>query len=519
MNIAKAIRRNQIEGGLILLGILVLLIQFVVTKDFLSDGGIDHTTIIGAPLDDTYIHCRYAENLRSRKGYTFNPVINTDDSLNRISSSRTVSADTSPLWVALIALGGLFAKHLDLIAIILSGIFYLFLSPMMFRLCRYTFVQPYSWSIVAGIITVLSSRLVWASASGMEVTLACFITLFVFREHLMRRQSRATMRMREGFLLALGIAARPELMFLAFLFLIDWLVVGIQQKNGLQDLVKGKIIFLICALPIFLIPYYERGSLIYHSAVVQGVKISFLPDPGYLFFVLKVLAGSFSIPILVAFAAPVFLRKQKDVILLSLFGFGLPILLSFIAPQFRHHGRYFFEVFPILIILGILVSVKFFSDKTKSKPLRYIQIAFLIAALIGAWRGVLLSAESVTNINDQHLASVSWLQDNISSNNKLAVDDVGAIGYFTKAQPIDLTGLISPEFYPLQHDQKLVWHEARKQGANIFIIYTRLNPSFYEYAKDSLELIKEFRVRPPLVASADTVMSVFKLKGDVHAAR
>ena len=251
---------------------------------------------------------------------------------------------------------------------------------------------------------------------------------------------------------------------------------------------------------------------------MQGAKISFIPDIGYSWFALKVLIASFSITALFAFLSPYFLRKQKEFLLLEIFGFGLPILLAFIAPQFRHHGRYFFEVFPLLIILGIVVSVKLFFGQSK-KVVLCIQSVFLITALIGASRGILLSAESVTNINDQHLAAASWIKENTSENDKLAVDDVGAIGYFTERQLVDLTGLISPEFYPLQKNQQLVWHEARKQRAKLFIIYTRLNPTFYQFAKDSLELVKEFRVRPPLVASADTVMSVFRVKGDIHAAR
>ena len=87
-----------------------------------------------------------------------------------------------------------------------------------------------------------------------------------------------------------------------------------------------------------------------------------------------------------------------------------------------------------MIILGIVVSVKFFSDKTKNKNAIYIQTVFIIAALLGASRGILLSAESVRNINDQHLAAVSWIKENTSENDKIAVDDVGAIGYFTKRQ-------------------------------------------------------------------------------------
>jgi hypothetical protein len=308
-------------------------------------------------------------------------------------------------------------------------------------------------------------------------------------------------------------------MFLAAIILADWLLVILREKFGFVNLLKAIIIFLIFVSPVFLIPYLERGSLVYHSAIVQGARISFLPDAGYLFFALKVLIGSFSIPVLLSFLSPFVLKKQKRIPIFQIFGFGLPILLAFVAPQFRHHGRYLFPVFPVLIILGTLVTAKVFSSTAWKKNVIYIQSAFIAIAIIGTCRGILLSAESVRNINDQHLAVASWINDNLSSEDKLAVDDVGAIGYFTKRQVIDLTGLVSPEFFPLQKDQSLVWKEARRQGANLFIIYTRLNPTFCQFAKDSLELVKEFRVREPLVASADTVMSVFKVKENIHAAR
>ena len=519
MHLKSFAKRNLAEGSLVFAGIIILVVQFAVTKYFLVDNGVDHTDIIGAPLDDVYIHCRYAENVLAGKGYTFNPIVRLDDPMYLGPHSRTVSANTSPLWVAMIALGGIISRHLDLVAIFLSALFYLLLAPGVYRICRYSFMLPYSWSIVGGAVTLLSSRLVWASTSGMEVTLASFLTLVILHEHIKERQYGGAMRNRESLFLALGIAVRPELMFLAVICIFDWFVVVMKENNGFGNLLKSIILFFILVSPVFLIPYFDRGSLIYHSAIVQGARISFLPDAGYLLFVLKVLLASFSIPVVFALLSPLFLRKIKGLFLLQIFSFGLPVLLAFIAPQFRHHGRYFFEVFPVLIILGTLVCVKIFSSHQRNKFVIYVQSVFITIALMGAWRGVLLSAESVRNINDQHLAVASWINENISENDKLAAQDVGAIGYFTKRQVIDLTGLVSPEFYPLQKDQSLVWKEARKQGANFFIIYTRLNPDFYQFAKDSLERLKEFRVRPPLAASADTVMSVFRVKKYPYAAR
>ncbi|HEY6171591.1 MAG TPA: hypothetical protein VIX80_04940, partial [Candidatus Kapabacteria bacterium] len=125
----------------------------------------------------------------------------------------------------------------------------------------------------------------------------------------------------------------------------------------------------------------------------------------------------------------------------------------------------------------------------------------------------------VANINEQHVAASEWIEKNLKDDDVIAAQDVGAIGYFTKKNVIDLVGLISPDMYSVQNDQKEVWKKARAEGANLFFIYTRLNPSFYEYTKDSLELVGEWRVSPPLIASADTVFSCFRMKGEANASR
>ncbi|MEP7234103.1 MAG: hypothetical protein ABI778_02290 [Ignavibacteriota bacterium] len=506
MHLKSLVKRNLAEGILVFAGAFVLIAQFLLQKYFLSDGGLNYSNIVGVPLDDVYIHCRYAANLLSGNGYAFDP-------------GHILSADTSPLWVALIAIGGLFTSHLDVVAVVLSSLFYLLLAPAVYRICRFTLNLSHSWSILGGFVTLLSSRLVWASTSGMEISLASFVALAILYEHVSQREAHGTIRFREGAFLALGIAVRPELMFIAAICFIDWFLISIRERKGFGKLVAVVVVFLFGVAPVFLIPYSERGSFIYHSSVVQGARLSFVPDIGYLWFVCKVFAASFSIPVAIAFLSPFMLRGKIKLTVFKLFAFGLPLLLAFVAPQFRHHGRYFFPIFPVLIILGIAVLEKIFSTPRWTKYIPMFRVILIAAAIFGAARGSLLSAESARNINDQHLAAAIWVTKNVGTGERIAVDDVGAIGYFTQRKLVDLTGLMSPEIFPLQHDQRLVWNEARRQGATIFIIYTRLNPSFYEFAKDSLEMVKEFRVSPPLVASADTVMSIFRVRESANATR
>ena len=93
-------------------------------------------------------------------------------------------------------------------------------------------------------------------------------------------------------------------------------------------------------------------------------------------------------------------------------------------------------------------SAKLFSSFSKQKVI--IAQSFLIAvAIIGTVRGILLSAESTANINDQHLAVASWVNEHTTVKDIIAAHDVGALGYKTQRQVIDLTGLMSPEIFPL----------------------------------------------------------------------
>jgi hypothetical protein len=207
------------------------------------------------------------------------------------------------------------------------------------------------------------------------------------------------------------------------------------------------------------------------------------------------------------------LRRKPEFSLLFILAIGLPILQSFIAPQFRHHGRYFFPVFPLVILCGVGAWQEIEQRKQfRSIIKKAVVVMIVLAGFIETGRWSLIEAESVRNINDQHLAAVSWLRQNMRPSDTLAVDDVGAIAYFLNKPVIDLTGLMTPSLWPLQHNQDSVWLKARKMGANLFVIYNRLNPPFYNNHKDSLVLQHDFSVRLPLTSAADTVMSIYRIK-------
>jgi hypothetical protein len=489
----------RVETWLILAGVFVLLCFAIVQHSLMAGNESSDLHFLGVPLDDVYIHAQFAKNLLQGSSYSF-------------QAGQTLTADTSPLWVALIAFGGLFTVRLELVAIALSMLAYLAIGPGMYRVARDVFGMSENHARLAGFVTVLSSRLIWGGMSGMETALAALLMLLVIEEHI-RSRKRNCIRVREAIWLGMALLVRPEFMFVALILSLDWIAAAFRNRSDSSEAPLAILAVIGIASPAFLLPLLTRNSLISHSSVVQGAGISFIPNIAYLLYALKILASNNVIIFVFLLAAVWLLRRKSEYYTLYIIAVGLPILQSFIAPQFRHSGRYFFPVFPLIILLGI-GAWKEIEQKihTLNSIKKSIVILILLAGFIQIVRWSFIAAESVRNINDQHLAVVGWLRQNMRPNDTLAVDDVGMIGFFLNKPVIDLTGLMTPSLWLLQHDQDSVWRSARKSGANLFLIYRRLNPPFYEQHKDSLILQHEFPVRLPLASAADTIMSIYRVK-------
>src|SRR5262249_11179643 len=113
---------------------------------------------IGLPLDDSWIHLRFADNLAAGHGFAINPGV-------------PVAASTAPLWTLLLALaivlgapGLVAAKALGRAAYVASGL-------LTRRLALAIGLTP-GLALASGIGVVGLGRMAWGALSGMEVPLA-----------------------------------------------------------------------------------------------------------------------------------------------------------------------------------------------------------------------------------------------------------------------------------------------------------------------------------------------------------
>jgi hypothetical protein len=60
-----------------------------------------------------------------------------------------------------------------------------------------------------------------------------------------------------------------------------------------------------------------------------------------------------------------------------------------------------------------------------------------------------LYAQNVDNINEMHVALGRWAAENTPEDATLALNDIGAIAYFSERYVVDLAGLVTPEVVPI----------------------------------------------------------------------
>jgi hypothetical protein len=75
-------------------------------------------------------------------------------------------------------------------------------------------------------------------------------------------------------------------------------------------------------------------------------------------------------------------------------------------------------------------------------------------AVLSIVRGAGIYTSNISYINDYQVETALWLRDHTPPAALVATHDIGAIGYFSGRQIIDLGGLTQPELVPLLNDQQ-----------------------------------------------------------------
>ena len=381
----------------------------------------------GFALDDSWIHARIARNIAGGRGFSFNP-------------GEQVAGSTGPLYTLLLALlyrvTGEFvwtAKSIGVLCQCASGV--LILGAML----RFD-PRGKIKAIFAALLVALSPALLWASLSGMEISLYLFFVCLGIYYYARGSPLLATLAW------TAGIWVRPDGLFLVALSFI------LVRK----DLAKRAALALAIVLLFFGFNYATGGTvfpqtvgakahagfepvtrtwnLIREWAAIWGVpyrKIHELEHP---------------LPLLIGLLAGAFVLWRKHPLLVA-YVVGLPLALSLFHEHSGSGKRYILYVIPFGAILAAYgfeyLARRFLGTRALA--------GFIVAAGITlAWQGAyVLHKSTLYGWNVQNIDAMQGYLGRLarfltSPVDRIATNDVGAIGFMSDRPIVDLMGLVTP---------------------------------------------------------------------------
>jgi len=433
------------------------------------------------PMDDTYIHFVYAQNLIDNGKLMF------------ISPGEDGVGSTSLFWVLLLATGyglgmsiNVTTKLLGIASLIMLGVqMYLLLKPIL---------AP-RISLLCALFVVLSGNMLWFALSGMETILFLalgFLALLVYRK---RKWGWL------GIVLGLMVLTRPEALVLASVIV---LVEVIRHKHVHFGIVQTGLILIVLAAPWFGYLFLRTGHILPTSAIgkqlssIIGLQYVIEKNVGlawiarfpalvclgvWIFYLTEFALGGMSLPppIIPIFTSIGGVHYTVSFwALLGILSAVLPLLwigfrqicnlrfwqnwinddelrpLLILIPWCVLHNIAYFVFLPIPgtasrygainhVLLWLALTISLF----RLTCLKWIRV-YQAFWLFGIAFSNLVYWKDVYDANIEHLTKVripaaNYLQNNISEENLCAANDIGVLRFYGQRPIMDLGGLVNPD--------------------------------------------------------------------------
>jgi arabinofuranosyltransferase len=528
---------------LIALALMLLATGYYLWSEFSTAG------VIGFPLDDSWIHAQFARNLALGRGFSYNPGV-------------PVSGSTAPLWTLIMA-GGYLLTGSAVTSAVVIGVFFLgLIVAMTYALVR-TLSNDGRQALFAAIMVGTLPRMLWAGLSGMEVSLAVALSLGGILTHVRSASSGGRRQYFSALLFGLATLARPECAVLFAASVIDRVLAAtlikwreMAAREWLLPLAGQIVIFLAVISPFLIFSrtfgigflpntayakalLWNRGLL---AALATGSKAellrSFSTNPfDYLMSFLREALNNN--PVLFIFAGIGILklalelpyreagRHRSLIIPLSLLMF--PLAIGIVVPfgtAGYQEGRYIAPVAPLMLVVGTLgiygaaeygarvfTESKFFGHPARlvlEKSLLWLLILLAAATQFrDVWYRGQIFGKEVANIEQMQVTIGKWIETNVPDDALVAVNDLGAITYYSQRNVLDTVGLISPEVLSYRRKGEsmqaatLEFLEAKRPS------YIAVFPEWYPNIASRTDLaqpVYSVRLRENIVAGADEMV-------------
>ena len=417
------------DVGLIIL--LLLLSIYAVTSYFNFSTKINHFPTF--PLDDAWIFWGFSKTFAEKGILSINA--NTPEG----------PGVTSPAYMLILALlikPGFTNEFL--VNLIFNGALLFFSSFLIFRIVTFE-IKDRLIALFLSALFILDFRIASIANSGMETLLFIFIQLLIF--YLVQKN-----RFRLVFLfLGLGFWVRPEILVLLPIILIIY-------RKTIN--VKNLLFFFLPFLSYFIFLYVFTGNFWLNTGAAKYDFYSYISKWDYLEASLKYF-GKTGLPFIsLLFLISLYQKLKENKTLKTLFFYMMIFWISFLIylPVLYHFGRYVLPLIPLLMIAASF-SLRFFSEK-------YRYLFFIILFILGIFavynfnQGKKAYARECRNFLQRHIKLSLWVNKNLPGDISIATHDIGALGYFTGREIIDIIGLL---------DKKAVGISRYPEKINLFL--------------------------------------------------
>lgn len=386
--------------------------------------------------EDFFITLRYAENISSGHGFVYNP-------------GEHVLGTTTPLYTLLLALFhrlGLdpifMGKAVNILA---DGATVFLIVQLLARTGRPRL------GLFAALLYAAASTPINFSIGGMEtglVTLAGISAVYFYVE---RRPHAFCLS------LALLFLLRIDGLLLAGFLLTGWLLPERRNlRSAVRELAAGSIPALILVLPWLLFATLYFGSPIPVSMLAKMAVYSRMfpqPLPNLPVVQLQFLGGAAQKLMFAAFLAGL-AAVWKDSrlvvpVLWLLVYYGVMLVSKVIA-----FGWYFMPPLPVYYIVAALGAGQIIASVAPRAMAGYrlipnaFLVAFFLLALPLTWhlRSITRDIAQAQRMEDSVRLPIGlWLRDNAKPNERILLEPIGYIGYYSRLPVLDMVGLVSPE--------------------------------------------------------------------------
>jgi len=420
---------------------------------------------VGFPLDDSWIHLTYARNFAEHGDWAFR-------------LGQRSAGSTAPLWTVLLSIGFLI-KLAPYVWTYLLGWTVLTLLAVCAENAVRKLVAAYKPRIPwAGLFFVFAWHLTWSAVSGME-TLLHGLIIFVVLAALISG-SRSYLRL--GLLAGLSLWVRPDgltllgpLLFVALLSEKSWHLRGEalwKTLLGFGALFFPYVLFnlMLSGNPLPNTFYAKQAEYeAYWLSLPFGERITSYRDP--------ILASPFLVLIPGAFVwLWKSIRRWNWGALAGLIWFIGYIGIYFTRLPAYQHGRYIIPALPIMYLWGVLGFLELISSPGMNKRIVSLwQITVIVLTIAFEFIGARQNAYDVYLIESEMVMTAKWVEQNLPSDARLAVHDIGALGYYIENPLVDMAGLISPEVVHFIRDEDRLAEYLDANSVDYLITF----PSFY----------------------------------------